>query len=251
MTLKIWSSAEQLSHTDLNANFEAVKNEKLVVIGETIAGGTVPVAAYQSAADTQYYTCDANDTAKLQFQGFITSSGVDNDTETLKFQGIVGGFSGLTPNAKCYVQNDGTIGHTAGTYEILVGIAVSATEILILKGKRIASGYIDSGTASGNSVITTGFRASKIRLWGMAGSSSKLSILDTTWVNGVMMGVGALYNEGSSGGSGDSVFFDNSTSEYMTYSITNLTDTTFRIDWTETGSVGNSQRVYYVAEGDI
>lgn len=59
----------------------------------------------------------------------------EEDTQEVNLQhsGVVQGFTGLTPNAKYYVQNtEGTIGTSAGSTTILVGKAISATELLII-----------------------------------------------------------------------------------------------------------------------
>lgn len=51
----------------------------------------------------------------------------------VKFGGIIGGFSGLTPGSIYYVQNTrGTIGTSPGSTSIQVGRAISATQILIM-----------------------------------------------------------------------------------------------------------------------
>lgn len=121
--------------------------------GETIAGATTPVAVYMYNSDDEFYACDANDQSKLEFSGFGISDGTDGNNIEVQFDGVVGGFSGLTKGAECYVQDDKTIGHTVGTYEVFVGIAISTTEILILKrGEQ----YIGSQSlANGGNTITS------------------------------------------------------------------------------------------------
>ena len=50
-------------------------------------------------------------------------------------EGIVSGFSGLTAGTKYYAQDTpGSIGSSVGSCEVLIGIAVSSTELLIQKG---------------------------------------------------------------------------------------------------------------------
>jgi len=105
--------------------------------GETINGGTLPVAVYQDTSDNELYACDGNDTAKLNFIGFATSNSTDGNPIDFQGNGIVGGFTGLAEGEYYYVQDDKTIGTSQGTYAILVGIAVSTTEILIFKRPNI------------------------------------------------------------------------------------------------------------------
>lgn len=50
-----------------------------------------------------------------------------------KFGGIVQGFSGLTPGATYFVQDDGTLGTSAGTTSIKVGKAISATKLMVIQ----------------------------------------------------------------------------------------------------------------------
>ena len=102
--------------------------------GETINGATLPVAIYVYDTDDEIYACDANDQAKLNFIGFAITNSTDGNGITIQTKGTVSGFTGLDTGKKYYVQDDKTIGTTIGTYEVLVGIAISATQLLILKG---------------------------------------------------------------------------------------------------------------------
>lgn len=108
--------------------------------GETINGGTLPVAVYQSSADSEIYACDGNDTAKLNFLGFAVSNSTDGNSISVQLEGIVSGFSGLTVGSYYYVQDDKTLGTVLGTYYIPVGIAISTSEILI--DKKILNYYL-------------------------------------------------------------------------------------------------------------
>lgn len=110
--------------------------------GETIAGATLPVPVYQDTSDGEFYACDANVTTKLNFRGFAISDGTNGNPINVQTAGIVSGFSGLT-KGKYYVSDTvGTIATTPGTYAVLVGLAVSATEILILQNETVS--FIDS-----------------------------------------------------------------------------------------------------------
>jgi len=115
----------------------ALKLGKILTAGETISGDTLAVPVYQDTSDNKVYACDGNDLTKLKFLGFAITDA--DDTEDIKVQtnGIVGGFSGLSEGVYYYVQDTaGTIGTAKGTYECLVGIAISETELLILKNNK-------------------------------------------------------------------------------------------------------------------
>jgi len=106
--------------------------------GETINGATLPVPVYQDTTDNEFYKCDADDTDKLNFVGFAISNGTDGNPIDIQMNGIVKGFSGLDEGEKYYVQDTaGTIGTSKGTYNILVGVAISTTELLILKNRQL------------------------------------------------------------------------------------------------------------------
>ena len=146
----------------LDESFEKAPMAKVMTAGETINGATLPVPIYQNTTDNEVYACDGNDTAKLNFIGFAVSNSTNGNSIDTILGGIVGGFSGLDEGEEYYVQDAvGTIGKTPGTYNILVGIAISATEILIIKNKRVAIGS-GSFSATGNVVVTTGFAPKSI-----------------------------------------------------------------------------------------
>lgn len=101
--------------------------------GEAINGATLPVAVYINTSDNEVYACDGNDSAKLEFIGFAISNSTDGNPISIQCSGIVRGFTGLAEGQKYYVQDDKTIGTTAGAYSVLVGIAKSETELLIVR----------------------------------------------------------------------------------------------------------------------
>lgn len=109
--------------------------QTVLVAGEAINGATLPVPVYLDNAADKVYACDGNVQTKLDFIGFAVSNSTDTNPITVQTSGIVGGFTGLNIGSKYYVQDAvGTIETTIGTYDVLVGIAISATELLIQKG---------------------------------------------------------------------------------------------------------------------
>lgn len=143
------SAGESLSATEANKIRDIGLHPDLLA-GENITG---PQAAYIKASDSKLYKCDANDQLKLEFAGFVINSPTSGSACQLQMNGIVGGFSSLTAGAKYYVQDDGTIGTSVGTYEIYVGIAVSTTEILIMYGSEQYIGT--QSLANGANTITS------------------------------------------------------------------------------------------------
>jgi|TARA_Y100000310_G_scaffold270565_1_gene284475 hypothetical protein len=140
------------------------------VAGATISGATTPVACFKLNSDNEWYNCDANDLTKVRFEGFAITDGTDGNSFVIQTHGIVDGFSGLTEGAFYYVQDDGTLGTSFGTYPIQVGVAISTTQILIQKSRIVvhgaganwskAVGTSDSG--SEEETITCGFRPKEI-----------------------------------------------------------------------------------------
>lgn len=124
------SGGDKLDADEVNADLPIIVNA-----GETINGATLPVALYMDDADNEVKACDADDQTKLEFIGFGISNAVDGGAITYQHHGIVDGFSSLDIGKPYYVQDDKTIGPNIGTFEVRVGIAVSATQILILPGE--------------------------------------------------------------------------------------------------------------------
>lgn len=126
-----------------------------LLLGEDIAGGTLPVPAYVKVSDGKLYKCDGNDQATLEFQGFVIDTDTSGNAAQLQTSGVVGGFSGLSIGSRYYVQDSvGTIGTSIGTYEIYVGIAISSTQILIDKGPRAQMQYMGTASEGGGSITS-------------------------------------------------------------------------------------------------
>lgn len=227
-----------------------VGGSKTVKAGATINGATLPVPVYQNKTDNEFYACDANDTAAMKFLGFAVSNGTDGGDLAVKFTGIVSGFSGLDEGQKYYVSDTvGTIQNSPGTNEVLVGVAISPTELLIQKGQRYAKGSASTGEASGTSVVTTGFRPSKITIYGVHGDATLgPSVMQAIWTPAGIIGVGA----------GNAIaaissprLYDRAGGDYMEFSITDVTDTGFTVAWSENGSFSTAGVIVWEALGEL
>ena len=224
--------------------------------GATIAGATLPVPVYQNSTDNEFYACDANDTAAMRFLGFAVSDSTDGNPIDVQFTGIVPGFTGLTEGVNYYLQDAvGTIGTTVGTNEVLVGIAISETELLIQKGKRSKSGTFSIAGVSGSLAVDCGFRINKINILSVNGSSTVgiFQIGRAVWTNNgwssISLGDTSRAFPVLSNSAGD-IFSDPSDGDKFRFTITSITDTGFTITWTEVGSSG-SFTCHYEAEGEI
>lgn len=264
---------EEVQHTDLNDNAKNTNDggpfRDDTVLGEAVdvatAGNPLPVFQDQTDTSDRFFQCDADDTAKLKFHGFALTGGVADDSFEFQGSGIVRGFSGLSKGKKYYVQDDGTIGTTAGTNEILVGTAISTSEILIKKGKRYAVGT-DGKSLSRNAgagdtqttTINTGFRPTKISL--QAGSTQNNGSHGSgQWTPNGQTYTSVKYDSGAL------AFINNTTvlrleaddnesggDPRIDVKIINVTDTSFDIEYSRPGN-GNestiSASLSYQAEG--
>lgn len=224
--------------------------------GETINGATLPVAAYINKTDNEVYACDADDTDKLKFVGFAISDSTDGNPISLQLSGVVGGFTGLDEGEKYYVQDDKTIGTSPGTNEVLVGIAISTTELLIMKGRRYACGST-SFSSTTTTAITTGFRPSKVTVYAIGdynGGTGDRIFSSGGWA--VSGGNECVYSaDGSTLAlrSVNKAWFvreDNSPQTDHQGTITTITDTGFTLDNVKTNSPGVVY-LFWTAEGDL
>lgn len=248
-----YSVGDQLTAAQLNAdNKSATEGGALddsIKAGETIAGATLPVPVYQNDSDNELYACDGNDTSKLKFLGFVTSDA--NDGEAIDFQGhgIISGFAGLSEGEKYYVQDAvGTIGTTKGTYEVLVGVAISETQILIMKGRRRASG-IHTFSATATTVITVGFRVSRVTIFAMRNQAAGIDASQGGWT--ADNGNDCTYTGGAAGTDGSNAWHvDQGGGANHLGLVDTITDISFRLNNTKTGAPSDLN-LYYVVEGDL
>lgn len=223
----------------------------VLTAGETITGATTPVPVYQNKTDNEFYICDANDTGKMKFLGFAVSNGADGGALTVQFTGVVSGFTGLSEGEKYYVSDTaGTISTTMGTYEVLVGVAISETQLFIQKGRRYATGYGTITSASGSSVVTCGFRVSKLTYYAGKGTTSAVHNFSVgVWVNGAMAG-GLSVRPDETYAFGSVISEVSTSSDKYSISLSDVTDTGFTLNWSETGSMGD-YGLFWVAEGEL
>ena len=227
---------------------------KSITAGATITGATTPVPVYQNKTDNEFYACDANDTNAYKFLGFAISNGTNGNSMTVKFTGIVSGFTALDEGEKYYVQDAvGTIGTTPGTQEILVGIAISTTELLIQKGRRHAAGAINIGSATTTTTLTIGFRPTVIRLTALGGGTSDTtSVAHGVYTNGALTAAyEAGYSTSSVSGEEMRITDVNGMTNYMVITVGNITDTAFDITYTETGTYSDGGRIVWEADGEL
>lgn len=230
---------------------------RTMTAGATINGATLPVPVYQNDSDNEFYACDANDTAAMKYLGFAISNGTDGNDIDVQFTGIVSGFTGLSEGEKYYVSDTaGTIASTVGTQEILVGVAISETELLIQKGRRHASG-ITSFTSTTTTAITVGFRPSKVRVvatsaGGVNGDQAMSSGGWTVQGSDDCAYIGADGSVLGLAGTSANSWYIRSNAAAVNHSgtITSVTDTGFTLNNTETTD-GTTAHIYWEAEGEL
>lgn len=240
------------------------KNGQILNAGATINGATLPVPVYQNKTDNELYVCDGNDHTKLKYIGFATSNSTDGNPINFQGAGIVGGFSGLDEGEKYYLSDTaGTISTSPGTYAVLVGVAISPTELLIQKGRRNANGTISvaegADESTTNTAITTGFRPSVIRVWATASEPLGESPLAFgSWVNGVYASLFKSSDESSSQQVSDvstsyiANIYEAGGTELWQVTITSVTDTGFTITSLQKDALNAGTLVLaWEAEGEL
>jgi len=123
-----YSVGDEISTDELDQSLPII-----MTAGETINGATLPVAVYIDDTTNEVFACDGNDQDKLEFIGLAISNSTDGNDITVQTKGVVSGFTGLDAGKKYYVQDNKTLGTSAGTYEVIAGIAISATQLLIME----------------------------------------------------------------------------------------------------------------------
>lgn len=122
---KLWFSTDSGSTWADNGGGNAIvagADIRFIITCVTIAG-----RAYHTSASTAE-DCD-------NFIGFLSETGNLGDTKTIRVSaGLVEGFSGLTIGSLYYLSNTrGAIATSAGSTTRKIGIAISATQLLVIR----------------------------------------------------------------------------------------------------------------------
>lgn len=129
--------------------------------GEDTDGSTTPQAVFISDGTNgltagRYYKGDANNytDGRKRFDGFVKGNIATAATDFIISSGLVEGFAGLTPG-EYYYLNTTAGGITLTDTGILVGIAASATQILIHKELKLYACGTDSWNVTANGQTKT------------------------------------------------------------------------------------------------
>ena len=167
----------------------------------TFTGASSPQAAFITASGTAS-TSMSSATSTAGFSGFAVTSVSVGGTVKIQTEGIVSGFSGLTKGVTYYTTtSNGIIGTTFTVTSVPVGIAISGTELLIQKGKRIyqytSPTLTDSGNAEATVVtvnINPNFIPRTIRIFSPSDPASAAGQhTSQEWVSGTLIGNAGMY----------------------------------------------------------
>jgi hypothetical protein len=118
---------------------------------QTITGQATPQPVWiATSTNTVWLTSaagTASSTASSTFVGFSVSGASSGATTTIQLEGIVPGFSGLTRGMRYFAANTaGTISTTQGDNEVIVGTAISPTEIYLEKNPNGVWQFVGQAT---------------------------------------------------------------------------------------------------------
>ena len=82
-------------------------------------------------SDGKCYKADSDSSSLRPVAGWIVADYTSGATVTVVTQGILKGFTALTPGGAVYIGNAGAYSQTPDTYVQIVGWAISATEVRI------------------------------------------------------------------------------------------------------------------------
>ena len=151
--LVTFTAGDKVEAASQNTNLKKARDTRFELqANEAINTTSVPKPFY-IASNGWIGVCDANVQTKLEFVGFVLFNqnvAAGEFVEVMMGEGtIVPDFAGLTKGSKYYVQDDQSIGTALGTYEVQVGIAVNATEIVIAKGSFEYMGSVSITQSTG------------------------------------------------------------------------------------------------------
>lgn len=233
------SSGDKLSADEINQDLPVI-----MTAGETINGATLPVAVYIKDSDGEVYACDGNDTSALDFLGFAVSNGTDGNDITVQNHGVVSGFTGLDAGKKYYVQDDKTLGTTLATYYVCIGIAISATQILIMRQKRktvVTASHNIEDTGAETTAHNLGIIPRRVRITAIAdgiGSGIPGTFCVGTYVNGSINSVRNVYDTQRTAELSSSyiVYIDNDDVPHECKATISVDTTNITLTWSKTGT---------------
>ena len=168
-----------------------------ILASTSINTSTSPIPVLISTSTGALVISEADVATTTDFLGFATSTNVLNGaTGTVQISGIVSGFSGLTAGRSYYVQDTrGTIGTTIGSAELYVGIAYSATQILLDRKDDAwqylgASGFTSGGAYGAATHADTATVPSNVRYVVVTGNFAN-NAAATSYLHGTYFKVGA------------------------------------------------------------
>lgn len=239
----------------IHHSFENSPVRAVVAAGTTF---TAPAPVFQDKDDAndEWFETDASDVDFIKFDGVAITDGTDGNDFTVQMAGIVDGLSGLDPGGNVYVDDSRNFATSPGTNEILVGLALDSTRMVIQKGRRRASGTFNP-SSTGATTQTIGFRPSAVWVHAVyaAGSGSESSTSHGGWTASdgnrcafyAMSGSGHTVN--TTGNAWNVVRNAGGSESNNNGNISNITDTSFDID-VSTAGTNVDTRLHWIAEGD-
>lgn len=160
--VSVTATASSIVRSDSNSSISSWL-DKTFLLGESINGSVTPQAAFISDGTGgltagRIYRSSATNVAQhaASFNGFVKASDVVGASVQLFSNGIVSGFSGLSPGVKYFLSGtQGSITDNPSSTSIVgVGYAASASDILIINDKRIIVGTASRVVSAGTQAIT-------------------------------------------------------------------------------------------------
>ena len=146
------STTATTTHTGADFNSNITNN---LTAGETITASALPVPVMMATSTGNIFVVDGNVASTTNFLGFAINTAAVGGTVYVQTEGVVKGFTGLSPGARYYVSDSvGVLATTPGTAEVYVGQAVSATQILIDRGSFGTWQYLGSQALTSSAATT-------------------------------------------------------------------------------------------------
>ena len=218
-------------------------------------------ACYISPVDGKVYKCDADDTTKVNFEGFAQEAAASGASVNLVPNNLMTGFAGLTIGSLYYLSGTaGAISATPGTYPIPVGTAVTATILRIEKSKRYVNGVFSKNLADASASTTTlthglGAIPRKFKVTALYGTSSASNVGNHayaffTYDGTTSIGIENHFDSGNSATaqSTGAISIYATTTALQSGAVTTFNSQTAVITWTKTNSPTGTAIVLWEAE---